>query len=119
MSNIVSTSIVQKAMTDLILYGQNIKREVNEEQSESDIITEYKKNAKWVRKGCNFDIQKCFIDGKPLIIEGSHLDPRLYVKQEIDEGTGNRKLSIWTPDPEDEEESAAETKPIQKMREQM
>jgi hypothetical protein len=32
-----------------------------------------------VRKGCNFDIQKCFVDGKPLIIEGSHLDPNLYV----------------------------------------
>lgn len=47
--------------------------------TDADIISEYKKSARWVRKGCNFDIQKCFIDGKPLIIEGSHLDPHLYV----------------------------------------
>jgi 2-phosphoglycerate kinase len=29
-----------------------------------------------VRNGCNFDISKCFKDGKPLIIEGTHIDPK-------------------------------------------
>ena len=28
-----------------------------------------------VRNECNFDISKCFKDGKPLIIDGSHVDP--------------------------------------------
>ena len=68
-----------------------------------------------VRKGCNFDIQKCFVDGKPLIIEGSHLDPNLYVKYN-DLGD---KLLIATPDPADEEESKLENPPMKKMRDAM
>ena len=43
------------------------------------IIKHYVRMCRHVRKGCNFDIQKCFVDGKPLIIEGSHLEPNLYV----------------------------------------
>lgn len=74
-----------------------------------------------VRKGCNFDIQKCFIDGKPLIIEGSHLEPNLYVKTVTDneiEG-GVPKLQIITPDPFDEEEAKLENEPMRKMRKAM
>jgi 2-phosphoglycerate kinase len=74
-----------------------------------------------VRKGCNFDIQKCFIDGKPLIIEGSHLEPNLYVKTVTDneiEG-GVQKLQIITPDPFDEEEAKLENEPMRKMRKAM
>lgn len=29
-----------------------------------------------MRNGCNFDISKCFKDGKPLIIDGTHVDPQ-------------------------------------------
>lgn len=50
-------------------------------KDEKDIIREYVKMCRHVRKGCNFDIQKCFVDGKPLIIEGSHLEPNLYVRK--------------------------------------
>ncbi len=28
-----------------------------------------------VRNGCNFDVSKCFKDGKALIIDGSHVSP--------------------------------------------
>lgn len=59
------------AMGDLGISG--------EFKTEEDIIKEYVKMCRHVRKGCNFDIQKCFVDGKPLIIEGSHLEPNLYV----------------------------------------
>ena len=45
------------------------------------VIQEYLKVCRLVRKGCNFDIQKCFIDGKPLIIEGSHIEPNLFVEK--------------------------------------
>lgn len=73
-----------------------------------------------VRKGCNFDIQKCFIDGKPLIIEGSHLDPNLYVKTVTDnEAEGSKLLQIITPDPFDEEEYKLENEPMRKMRKTM
>ena len=33
-----------------------------------------------MRDGCNFDISKCFKDGKPLIIDGSHIDPECYLE---------------------------------------
>jgi 2-phosphoglycerate kinase len=89
-----------------------------EEKSDDEIIKEYVKVCRNVRKGCNFDIQKCFVDGKPLIIEGSHIEPNLYIKQcETEEGTV--KLEINTPEPADEEEDLSENESIKKMRKQM
>jgi hypothetical protein len=39
-----------------------------------------------VRNGCNFDISKCFKDGKPLIIDGSHVHPDSFlIKNEAGE----------------------------------
>ena len=71
-----------------------------------------------VRKGCNFDIQKCFVDGKPLIIEGSHIDPNIYV-QEVLKEDGSSYLKILTPDPENEEEESHENEAVKKMRKNM
>lgn len=72
-----------------------------------------------VRKGCNYDIQKCFIDGKPLMIEGSQLDPDCYIQTAPIEGSDEKKLLIFTPDPFDEEESKAENEAVKKMRKTM
>lgn len=44
------------------------------------LIDEYKKDCDLVRKGVKSDIEKCLIEGKSLIIEGFHIDPRLYQK---------------------------------------
>ena len=71
-----------------------------------------------VRKGCNFDIQKCFVDGKPLIIEGSHIEPNIYV-QEVQNEDGSSVLKILTPDPENEEEESHENEAVKKMRKTM
>lgn len=60
-------------------------------KSEEDIITDYIKMCRHVRKGCNFDIQKCFVDGKPLIIEGSQIDPNMYL-QKVDKEDGSTIL---------------------------
>ncbi len=49
-----------------------------------------------MRDGCNFDISKCFADGKPLIIDGSHIDPCVYVKVETDPRTGLKEHRIVT-----------------------
>ncbi|GMF59422.1 unnamed protein product [Phytophthora fragariaefolia] len=43
-----------------------------------DLIDEYQKECEVVRKGVKSDIDKCLKDGKSLIIEGFHIDPRLY-----------------------------------------
>ncbi|KAI9907503.1 hypothetical protein PsorP6_004534 [Peronosclerospora sorghi] len=48
--------------------------------STDDLIAEYQKECDVVRKGVNADIDKCLKDGKSLIIEGFHIDPRLYQK---------------------------------------
>jgi 2-phosphoglycerate kinase len=32
-----------------------------------------------VCEGCIFDISKCFKDGKPLIIDGTHIDPEMFL----------------------------------------
>ena len=51
--------------------------EANKELQETpeQIIAQFKKTCRVVRDGCNFDISKCFADGKPLIIDGTHIDP--------------------------------------------
>ncbi|CAI5726490.1 unnamed protein product [Peronospora effusa] len=46
--------------------------------STDDLIAEYQKECDVVRKGVKSDIDKCLKDGKSLIIEGFHIDPRLY-----------------------------------------
>ncbi|CEG47427.1 atp gtp nucleotidebinding protein [Plasmopara halstedii] len=48
--------------------------------SSDDLITAYQKECEVVRKGVTSDIDKCLKDGKSLIIEGFHVDPRLYQK---------------------------------------
>lgn len=93
-SNIVQTSIVHKVMSGLQAIMQSNKALAQEDEIKMDyslgepsnkkeddatIIRNYVRLCRHVRKGCNFDIQKCFVDGKPLIIEGSHLEPNLYV----------------------------------------
>ena len=58
------------------------------------------------------------MDGKPLIIEGSHLEPNLYVGA-IPSTEAELKLKIVTPDPATEEEAKLENEPMKKMRKTM
>lgn len=48
--------------------------------SDEELIEEYQKECEVVRTGVKSDIDKCLKDGKSLIIEGFHIDPRLYQK---------------------------------------
>ena len=50
-----------------------------------------------MRDGCNFDISKIFKDGKPLIIDGTHVDPECYVGATHNEESGNYDYRIVTP----------------------
>ncbi|TMW60476.1 hypothetical protein Poli38472_000518 [Pythium oligandrum] len=49
--------------------------------SKDDLIAEYKEDCETVRRGVRSDIDKCLKEGKSLIIEGFHIDPRLYQKE--------------------------------------
>lgn len=58
------------------------------------------------------------MDGKPLMIEGSHIDPNIFLKTITDED-GTTRLEIHTPDPENEEEEQLENEAMKKIRKQM
>ncbi|KAK8658873.1 hypothetical protein V6N13_029092 [Hibiscus sabdariffa] len=47
--------------------------------SSEEIITEFCRECRIVRKGLNGDLKKAMKDGKPIIIEGIHLDPSIYL----------------------------------------
>jgi 2-phosphoglycerate kinase len=49
--------------------------------SKEALIEEYKNDCDVVRKGVTSDIEKCLKEGKSLIVEGFHIDPRLYQKE--------------------------------------
>ena len=51
-----------------------------QEPIREEVIKVFKRECRRVRDGCNFDISKCFKDGKPLIIDGSHVDPECYLE---------------------------------------
>ena len=51
----------------------------NKIDNAQSIIDNYKIKSLRVRDGCNYDMSKCFADGKPLIICGDYIDPQLYV----------------------------------------
>ncbi|XP_038992307.1 uncharacterized protein LOC120115767 isoform X2 [Hibiscus syriacus] len=47
--------------------------------SSEELITEFCRECRVVRKGLNGDLKKAMKDGKPIIIEGIHLDPSIYL----------------------------------------
>jgi hypothetical protein len=53
--------------------------------SPEELITEFSRECRIVRKGLDGDLKKAMKDGKPVIIEGLHLDPSIYL---MDEGSG-------------------------------
>ena len=72
------------------------------EDNKANIVKEYSQKSRWVRDGCNFDISKCFNDGKPLIIEGSHIDPQFYCMPSPDQGPKAFHIVTTKSDPKEE-----------------
>uniref|UniRef100_A0A0D9XAK6 2-phosphoglycerate kinase n=1 Tax=Leersia perrieri TaxID=77586 RepID=A0A0D9XAK6_9ORYZ len=50
--------------------------------SPEELITEFCRECRVVRKGLAGDLKKAMKDGKPIIIEGIHLDPSIYLMDE-------------------------------------
>lgn len=44
------------------------------------------KNCRVIRKGVQVDIQKCLVEGKPVIIEGVGIRPELYIEEQGTQG---------------------------------
>ncbi|PKU79376.1 hypothetical protein MA16_Dca000721 [Dendrobium catenatum] len=69
-----------KMMTRAPLAGTPVwAREFN---SSEELITEFCRECRIVRKGLAGDLKKAMKDGKPIIIEGIHLDPSIYLMDE-------------------------------------
>ncbi|CAN6460837.1 unnamed protein product [Victoria cruziana] len=51
-------------------------------KSQEELITEFCRECRVVRKGLAGDLKKAMKDGKPIIIEGIHLDPSIYLMDE-------------------------------------
>ncbi|MCL7024346.1 hypothetical protein MKW94_020435 [Papaver nudicaule] len=51
-------------------------------KSSEELITEFCRECRIVRKGLAGDLKKAMKDGKPIIIEGIHLDPSIYLMDE-------------------------------------
>ncbi|KNA17822.1 hypothetical protein SOVF_076410 isoform B [Spinacia oleracea] len=58
--------------------------------SSEEFITEFCRECRIVRKGLAGDLKKAMKDGKPIIIEGIHLDPSIYLMDD------DNKLSMKT-----------------------
>lgn len=57
--------------------------------SSEELITEFCRECRIVRKGLAGDLKKATKDGKPLIIEGIHLDPSIYLMDDENKLTNN------------------------------
>lgn len=51
-----------------------------------ELVTEFARECRIVRKGLDGDLKKAMKDGKPIIIEGIHLDPSIYLMDEESRG---------------------------------
>jgi 2-phosphoglycerate kinase len=120
-SNILQTNITYKMMRSINpQFEQGGQLFDREGMSEEELIRVYDNNCRLVRKGVNFDIQKCFVDGKALIIEGRHVNPKAYVRFE-ETKVGDiveKKLKLITPAPLQTDE-VKENEPEKKMRSEL
>ncbi|KAJ8752961.1 hypothetical protein K2173_008696 [Erythroxylum novogranatense] len=58
--------------------------------SSEELITEFCRECRVVRKGLAGDLKKAMKDGKPIIIEGMHLDPSIYLMDEVNQSPSNK-----------------------------
>ncbi|GMH08777.1 hypothetical protein Nepgr_010617 [Nepenthes gracilis] len=74
--------------------------------SSEELITEFCRECRIVRKGLAGDLKKAMKDGKPIIIEGIHLDPSIYLD-------GDNKLANNLSEKAEEEKHPSDNSPGQ------
>jgi len=72
------------------------KKDDQDEEEEQDVVEKFREDCRWIRDGCNFDIIKIFKDGKPFLIDGTHVDPECYISSFLNEETGKYEYRIVT-----------------------
>lgn len=88
--NVLQTDMVYELLrtsTDAPLTSSPIwARDFN---SSEELITEFCRECRIVRKGLAGDLKKAMKDGKPIIIEGMHVDPSIYLMDEENKSPHN------------------------------
>ncbi|XP_038685176.1 uncharacterized protein LOC119985077 [Tripterygium wilfordii] len=67
--------------------------------SSEELITEFCRECRIVRKGLAGDLKKAMKDGKPIIIEGIHLDPSIYLMDEENKTPRNASTKVEVAKP--------------------
>ncbi|XP_074281848.1 uncharacterized protein LOC141606568 isoform X2 [Silene latifolia] len=62
--------------------------------SSEEFITEFCRECRIVRKGLAGDLKKAMKDGKPIIIEGIHLDPSIYLMDDESKTSTNQQPKV-------------------------
>ncbi|WKA06607.1 hypothetical protein VitviT2T_024502 [Vitis vinifera] len=65
--------------------------------SSEELITEFCRQCRIVRKGLAGDLKKAMKDGKPIIIEGIHLDPSIYLMDDDSKLSTNMTTKVEEP----------------------
>ncbi|XP_015877819.3 uncharacterized protein LOC107414227 [Ziziphus jujuba] len=64
-----------------------------------ELITEFCRECRIVRKGLAGDLKKAMKDGKPIIIEGMHLDPSIYLMDDENKSTSAVEKKVQEANP--------------------
>lgn len=93
--NVLQTDMVYELLrtaTDAPLASSPVwAREFN---SSEELITEFCRECRIVRKGLAGDLKKAMKDGKPIIIEGIHLDPSIYLMDDVNKSRNGIPESV-------------------------
>ncbi|AQL10248.1 P-loop containing nucleoside triphosphate hydrolase superfamily protein [Zea mays] len=85
--------------TDMVAPLTSVPVWARDFNSPEELITEFCRECRVVRKGLAGDLKKAMKDGKPIIIEGIHLDPSIYLMDE-EKSDGNSRTEKTVTDSE-------------------
>ncbi|GAM21049.1 hypothetical protein SAMD00019534_042240 [Acytostelium subglobosum LB1] len=107
LSTVLQTTLVQDLMDTIIrefnpttgsdLFGMPSDPPIvfKNYSTKEELLTDFKKECYMIRHGVDTDIEKCFEEGKAIIIEGPHIDPNLF-KELLEERTMKAPSPIQT-----------------------
>lgn len=93
LSSVLQTDLIFELMCNFS-GRQETSYTTEEFPTKDELLDEYKQDCKIVRQGVASDVDKCLKEGKSLIIEGFHIDPRLYQKEVASHTSGSSGIVV-------------------------
>ena len=76
-SNSLNTHIVDEVLQMINPTSEDL--EFGSTRDQAELLYKFKSKSKRIRDGCNFDMSKCYADGKDLLLIGSYIDPEYFL----------------------------------------